>query len=61
MANDDHPLKEIKNCVMCIESKVSDAKDDEDEEMGDDDEEPMKMCCMIPEGGYTLFEIEKEE
>jgi hypothetical protein len=41
--------------------KVSDAKDDEDEEMGDDDEEPMKMRCMIPEGGNTLFKIKKEE
>ncbi len=59
MANDDHPVKGGKHCVMCFESskglgegkgtvEVLDVKTDEDKEMGDDDEEPMEMCHMIP-------------
>jgi hypothetical protein len=79
MANNDPPLKGIEHCMMCFESskglshawcsegkgtvKVLDAKDNEDKEMGDNDEEPMKMRCMILEaqGGNTLFKIKKEE
>jgi hypothetical protein len=77
MANDDPPVKGGKYCMFCFESseslghawcsegkgavEVSDAKADEDTEMGDNDEKPMRVCCMIPKEGDTLFKIKKEE
>jgi hypothetical protein len=35
--------------------EVLDAKADEDKEMGNDDEKPMRVCYMIPKEGDILL------
>ncbi len=66
-----------QRCMMCFESsesldhawclegkgavEVLDMKADEDKEMGNDDEKPIRMRCLIPKKGDTLLKIKTEE
>ncbi len=51
--------------AWCSEGKgaveVLDVKANEDKEMGNNDEKPMRMHCLIPKEEDTLLKIKTEE